>query len=289
MNAFSQQISLCIGAPKCGTTWLDAVLRDRYADRMPAVLKETFHLDRHPGGSLAGYREHFEPGCQRPIEIAPSYLNSETAVRRSGQFDARRLLVFVRDPYQRAASDLLHSMSRGRAWLSPDRCDLSDRAIDDAESYSQYRRHVDRWLASEPAYLAVVRFPIVDASLFAEILADFLDVAPADGDAGWIQSEVNRRVYGAAIPRARWLSTLTRWFRPMAPRGLKTFVRQSSGLFKTRVSPGLRQLAVDEVERRFDFTDQQRWLDDVVGPAATVLVPLAGQSVDRQPAQPASI
>ncbi|MDA8745609.1 sulfotransferase domain-containing protein [Rubripirellula amarantea] len=261
-------LAVCVGSPKCGTTWLDAILREQMPERFPVGVKETFFLDREYHRGVSWYAKLFQSDCKRPIEIAPSYLNChEGPERLSNLANSVRVLIFVRDPYDRAASDLLHSVGRGRFWINnddPSDTELSGQVAEDAESYSLYDVHTQRWLSANPDFLAVVPFPIRDAKWFRDVIAKFINDDPDWLTEDWVEQQVNRRVYGSAIPRNRVIAFLTKHFRLLTPRSLRKLVRNNKWLYRQNADADLRSKAKEMVQQ-FDFRPQQDWLEQQIG------------------------
>ncbi len=271
-HPFFHSLSVCIGAPKCGTTWLDEILRERYADRMPRSVKETFHFDRQHQRGSEQYHRYFAPTCTSPIEFAPSYLIDHAAADRIADcFNHQRLLVMVRDPYDRAASHLLHSVNRGEAWITRDGFELRDAESRRIECFSRYRQHVQAWADRDPTFMAVVRFPVTDPAAFTEVLNQFLMPVDPPVTTDWVSARCDRRIYQGTISRNRFLTRLSRSIGPYMPRRFKLMARTTSSLVSKPISPELRKQAKRFVRERYDFDDEVHWMLREVGEVGNVL------------------
>ena len=260
-----RSISLCIGAPKCGTTWLDDLLRQRLSKRLPQTQKETFYFDRHPGRGDNWYGSQFRNDCKWPIEVAPSYLNSIEAAKKVSQtYDDVRLLVMIRDPYQRSASDILHNVGRGRIQIENVDTSLTERVEHEARTYSQYQKYIKIWQDIDPAFLAVVPFPIQNVEWFADVLQKFAGVDDSVFGVDWLSEQIGKRVYSAAIPKTKTIAFATRYLRELTPKKLRRWMRNSSFLFDQKVDADLRQTCVDICRRQFDFSSEEEWMQHFV-------------------------
>ena len=270
----SNQISLCVGAPKCGTTWLDELLRDQFPGRLPQYCKETFFFDKQYSRGIDWYRSLFAPECEAPIEIGPSYFAESDAPRRiSEHYERRRILIMLRDPYDRAASNLLHEMRRGRTWLSPEKCTVSRRSMELVSAYSSYESNVRMWQETNPEVLAVVRFPVSDPEWFCGVLKTFL-LEEADDTSDLlkkVQQHLRTRVYEAGFPRSQTSARLREVVRKLVPTRMH---RSAQGL-AAKSNPGspssddrsreLRKLANVKAQELFDFEVDREWLEEQVG------------------------
>jgi hypothetical protein len=156
-----------LGAQKCGTTWLAAMLRQHPEVFIP-LAKEVNFFNR-PGNFARGqawYEQYFAAsGHARAIgDATPQYLAVDVAkdgmkvIERIGEAtpDAR-FIVSLRDPVSRAISGMLHDVRAGRLSPRVNFDDVFDRMFRDPESYpsvlkfGNYLMHVRAWLAAFPA------------------------------------------------------------------------------------------------------------------------------------------
>jgi hypothetical protein len=101
---------LCIGAQRCGTTWLDQHLRRHPQVYLPARTKEVHFFDTYYQRGMDWYLDYF-PRREIPAqacaigEITPRYLFAPLAVSRiHRQLPHARLIVMLRNPADRAYS-----------------------------------------------------------------------------------------------------------------------------------------------------------------------------------------
>ncbi|WP_380058928.1 sulfotransferase (plasmid) [Falsihalocynthiibacter sp. SS001] len=97
---------LFLGGAKCGSTWLDFILR-QHPDVCLATNKELFFFDLYYSRGLKWYDAQFPPqNARRTGEICHDYLYSNTALERIGKTlpaDAR-CLICLRNPVDRTLS-----------------------------------------------------------------------------------------------------------------------------------------------------------------------------------------
>lgn len=257
--------SICVGASKCGTTWLDELLRTQYCDRMPQV-KETFFFDRNFQKGLSWYEDQFPTDCSNPIEIAPSYLAIPHAVTKmANTFARRRILVMVRDPYARAASDLVHNVNRGNVFLQQDTLCVNETAANFAIENSRYSECVQQWLSQQPDFLAVVRFPITDCQWFAKILSRFLGNAIGKISTSDINQLRETKVYEGHVLQSRWLASMASVARRWIPATLKSRLRKQKFGHDPVASQRIKELALEYAHQHFDFRAEIEWMDQEVG------------------------
>ena len=98
---------VCIGAPRCGTTWLSENLsehRDIYIPGQKAM--NYFNVNWNKG--IRWYSDAFRKGKNRVKgEISPLYFGSEIVLKRMHeQFPRIKIVVIVREPIQRLKSQV---------------------------------------------------------------------------------------------------------------------------------------------------------------------------------------
>lgn len=111
---------LIAGAMRCGTTSLNAYLRE-HPDVAVSRPKEVHFFDNNFDKGLDWYLQHF-PGSDEATavgEATPDYLyEPETAERIAGTLPEAKILLLLRDPVDRAQSHYWHNRSVGREELS---------------------------------------------------------------------------------------------------------------------------------------------------------------------------
>lgn len=117
MNSTSNRVNfLFLGGDKCGSTWLDFILR-QHPDVCLANTKELFFFDRYHDRGLAWYDRQFPTNTTalRTGEICHDYLYSEAALKRIGKAlppDAR-CLICLRHPVDRTLSHYRYLLKIG--------------------------------------------------------------------------------------------------------------------------------------------------------------------------------
>jgi hypothetical protein len=99
-----------IGAEKSATTWAWTILNEHPAVGMSQP-KELNYFNQHSDRSIDWYRQFFRynPLSQKCGEISPQYMDDpKVAARMAAQFPDVRVLVMLRDPFDRAMSHLFH-------------------------------------------------------------------------------------------------------------------------------------------------------------------------------------
>lgn len=112
--------AVIIGGMKCGTTSLNAWLRDHPKVAFSSVKEIHFFDKQHDRGSR-WYRTHFplletSLGAQCVIEATPSYLYraSDVAERMANLIPEAKLIAMLRDPVKRAISHYGHMVRNGK-------------------------------------------------------------------------------------------------------------------------------------------------------------------------------
>lgn len=111
--------ALIIGGMKCGTTTLNAWLREHPQVAFSSV-KEIHFFDKHYAKGAHWYRTHFPiwetlRGAHCRIEATPSYLSNAmvTAPRMSALIPNAKLIAMLRNPVERAISHYCHLQRNG--------------------------------------------------------------------------------------------------------------------------------------------------------------------------------
>ena len=252
---------LCIGAQKAGTSWLDAMLRQHEEVFLPPMKEVHFfdfiylpehrrsirfdyfktldRLRRRPGlGDYAEriaaiprrrdawYREVFElPAAAGRLkgEITPAYalLPPDGVARVRATNPGVRILLVVRDPVDRALSQLRMTASR-RRWQAVDAAriaEIGEEGLAGVLGRSGYRASIERWEAAFPTgQLLYLPYGEMRAApeRFLRQAEDFLGLAPrAYAGLGEVvhatrpvevAPEVVARLEGALAPERDWLA-----------------------------------------------------------------------------------
>ena len=170
-----------IGAQKCATTWLHDILSD-HPQACLGSKKEINFFSYYYDYGFQWYERHFDCAGNPPAvgEISPSYFHASEVPERVFSYDrTMRLILFLRDPVERAISNHKHEVRTGH--LSG--TDLSfEFGILNNPSYveqGRYATHLERWLGYFPrAQLLVVLFDdiVADPRAAASMVYEFLRI-----------------------------------------------------------------------------------------------------------------
>jgi len=154
---------LCIGAQKCGTTWLARAVK-QHPQVSPGKKKELHffnHRDAYEQG-LEWYESQFRssPRTRATGEFTPNYWwtkGTETSFHYLGCADRiadaypdLQLIVCLREPVARAVSAYFHHMNAGRYPPSVSLLDAT-RKYPDIREFGLYATQYDAWLKRYPA------------------------------------------------------------------------------------------------------------------------------------------
>lgn len=153
---------LCIGAQKCGTTWLASAVA-QHPEVATGRTKELHFFDQRKAyeRGLGWYESQFRttPATRAVGEFTPNYwrtVGADTGTNYLGSADrvadaypGLRLIVCLRDPVDRAVSAYFHNIKAGR--LSPD-VPFPDavRERPGLRDFGRYGTQLDAWLARFP-------------------------------------------------------------------------------------------------------------------------------------------
>ena len=100
-----------VGCQRCGTTWLDAALRDHPRVGLPDK-KQSYFFDRHFANGLDWYFERFDDVARRRAEdnlvvgeVATGYSLPHAVPKLAATLPDVRLLMVMRNPVERAYSN----------------------------------------------------------------------------------------------------------------------------------------------------------------------------------------
>ena len=261
---------LCIGAQKCGTTWLASAVA-QHPQVGTGRKKELHFFDRQATyeRGLAWYERQFRttPQTREVGEFTPNYwltVGTETRTNFLGSADRiadaypdLRLIVCLRDPVDRAVSAYFHNIKAGR--LSPD-VPFLDALLErpGMRDFGCYGTQLDAWLA---------RFPI-DRYLFLVYEEDIRpDAAKPDAlrrtfehlgvDASFEPADTslerNARLSDFEM-RRRHASGATRWLMSRLPERAHSWDRWA--------------ITVSDADRRTlraDYVDEVARLEEILG------------------------
>jgi len=139
---------LGIGAQKCASTWLYDIL----SDHPEVCLSDTKELDYFSNFYDFGfqwYERQFQPGVgvRAMGEVSPSYFHHPSAPQRVRDYAPdMRLIVFLREPVQRALSNHKHEVRIGH--FGGDDLSFESGLKNNPQYIEQglYATHMERWL-----------------------------------------------------------------------------------------------------------------------------------------------
>lgn len=153
---------LCIGAQKCGTTWLARAVQ-QHPQVAPGKKKELHFFSQQEAWArgLSWYESQFRtvPGARAVGEFTPNYwwtVGTPTAFHVQGSaeriadaYPHLQLIVCVRDPVERAVSAYFHHMKAGRY---PPTTSLLQAALawPDIREFGRYGTQLQAWLRVFP-------------------------------------------------------------------------------------------------------------------------------------------
>ena len=204
-RAFLGPDFLGIGAPRCGTTMLDRLLRTHPALSLPRYTKEVHFFDERHALGLDWYEDQFEPdegdGCLRG-EVTPHYLADDGAFARIEALEARpRFLVMLRDPVDRMVSRYRHGRRRKSETASFR--EVASRTRPSAAG--DYAASLERWFevfSRERFLVLIYERATQDRDGLAAALGTHLGVDPAGFDTSVLEERVNAGVSGEYFGRA---------------------------------------------------------------------------------------
>ena len=185
-----------LGTQKGGTTTLHRLLGQHPGVYVPAR-KEIHFFDKNYGAGEHWYREHFQKAqpAQRCGDITPFYLFHPDVPRRIHKHLLNaRLIVLLRDPVERAISQVFHAQRRGFEPLPVDEAFAAEQdrlATGDPYSFqkhsyisrSRYLEQLDRYEALFPReQLLILRSEDLFSTperIWRELLS-FLELKPMD-------------------------------------------------------------------------------------------------------------
>lgn len=180
MNSDSTVNFLCIGAPKCGTTWLHEILNSHPEICVPASIKEVHYFDRYYTRGEEWYHSLFENHIagQKKGETTPHYLYLDDCERIYNYNKKIKLILILRDPTDRCVS---HYKYRQR--LDNYQGSFSDFLNDypTAIEWSLYGIHLKRYLeVFKPEQILLLDFHAATKELqgLKRTLSAFLDIDP---------------------------------------------------------------------------------------------------------------
>lgn len=190
---------ICIGAPKCGTNYLAAILRTHPNVFLPdgefgASLN--YFTDRYPNGKrgLEWYCSHFAGASDHQIagEVSPSYFSDPSSASLIAKaFPKVKLLAILRDPAKRAISSFLHDKRQCRV---PRNASFTEASRHN-EKYlwdSMYHVHLERYFSAFGTARIHVTFLeelSADPQKETTAICEFLDISPPSASVATVKPQ----------------------------------------------------------------------------------------------------
>lgn len=190
---------LVVGCQRCGTTWLDAALREHPQVYLPAT-KQSYFFDRHFNRGAEWWLERFSDDAAERIavgEVATGYSLADAVPRMASLVPHVKLIMAVRNPIERAYSNFLTRRAE-QGWVSFE--DALAREPDLLER-GKYIEQIEAILRHYPRERFLLKFyddfAQDNRSYFQEILG-FIGV-----DTNFESSQFGRRRNAAMFSRLR--------------------------------------------------------------------------------------
>lgn len=261
---------LIIGAQKCGSTWLNAMLRQHPTVYSPGCEVHFFDKDANYARGVEWYASHFDGVTTETVigEKTPDYLWADARGAEGHSPDVHRrihatlpearLLVTLRDPVERAVSAVNHLIRSGRISPLPrlDRYLVGDRRDEVAAhgvlDKGRYRRQLEAYLElfdSDRLLILIFEEEIrADPHRGLRRACEFLRIDPGFPFHG-VGEPVNR------LRRSRPGLAVAHHLPPL--RGVGRWLDRVAPPWKGRPSgetvAGLRELFREENERLFEL------------------------------------
>jgi len=213
---------LVIGAPRCGTTWIDENLR-RHPDIYMPPKKELHFFDRHYERGIEHYEACFSgwKGEKAVGEATPDYLHGlytshgqEISALIAKHLPHAKLIVSLRNPVERAYSHFLNVKAKHAHNLGLTFEEKLRKVRGGAEIIREgfYAEHLSRYYARFPRHNILVLLYdelVADPRAFLQRIYRFLGVDPAF-ESPAIGARINMAVGKKHLARSRALWHLSR-------------------------------------------------------------------------------
>jgi len=197
---------LYIGPPKSGSTWLFENLA-AHPEVYITPSKDTYFFDRYYGRGLDWYVSHFSgaKGGEKIIgEICHDYLFSAKASHRIAcHLPNAKLLVILRNPYERLLSHVQFCVRNGRSFQSlSDAIEQEKVHVIDHNLYSKYLSNFEEYLSRGLLRIMLYDDLSIQSADFFSQVCEFLGLTVVDVPG------LERKANSSAAPRSRTLSAI---------------------------------------------------------------------------------
>ena len=214
-----------IGAEKSATTWAWTMLNEHPSVRMsqPKELN-FFNLDENYIRGEAWYRQHFATDAACSGEISPLYMDDHRVAQRiRDMYPESRILVMLRNPFDRAMSHLFHDASVHYGKVATLTAPQLQALVEKDDKYIRRSRYHE---ALAPFFEA---FPHnqIGVYFFDQVKSDGLNLAQrlyefAGVDSGFVPSQFNEKVNESQDlrPAAKFVMGVSKTVRMFPPTRL---------------------------------------------------------------------
>jgi len=194
---------LMVGCQRCGTTWVDAALREHPQIFLPAQ-KQTYFFDRNYERGIGWYLENFrQAGAAYGAvgEIATGYSLPGAVERMAEHFPHIKLIMAVRHPVDRAYSNY-QVRKQESGWASFEEAIERDPDLVDRGMYMKQIDSILRHYKKEDLLVLFYEDLASDDRAYLKSILSFLGV---DGD--FESNQIGRQRNSAMYPRTRRVMT----------------------------------------------------------------------------------
>lgn len=200
---------LGIGAMRCGTTWIDSILRSHPDIYLPEKRKEIHFFDLYYEKGIDWYRDFFPSSESSNLqigEITPAYLYfPEIPLKIKTAIPDCRFIVILRNPADRAYSHYgfwVKNFAEQRPFSEV--LEREPEIINKGFYYQQIQRYLE-YFPQENFLFLIFEETINNPQLALKQLADFLDVDCEKFDRSTVSQKKNASA-SVRFPRARALA-----------------------------------------------------------------------------------
>lgn len=263
---------ICVGPGRSGTTWLYEVFLEHPQIGLAKNIKETQFFNENWHRGLGWYEAFFEDVADRPAvgEISNRYIFDPQVARRIvDTLPDCRILVCVRNPYQRIQSNYLFKRREGQLSGSLEEAiDARPDLIEDCR-YSVFMARFLEMFSREKVFFVVFDDIAQRPDQLCRDLFRFLGV-----DAEFVPSVLHKKINEAILPRFQLFGILTKFaarvLRSMGLYRVLTAAKRSNvvKMLLFRPAPQKRDAELTAAARsRLDsiFAAEIAWLEKTVG------------------------
>jgi hypothetical protein len=190
---------IMVGCPRCGTTWVNAALKDHPQVFLPPQ-KQTYFFDVSYDKGIDWYLANFTGATPKHLavgEIATGYSQDHAVPRLAEHFPHVKILLAMRNPSERAYS-FYQSRAVGEGWQNIREAVAAQPAILEQGKYIDQIEHLLKYYDREKLQLLFYDDLHQDDKAYLRSILEFLQV-----DTNYESPQLGRMVQVAAFPRVR--------------------------------------------------------------------------------------